>query len=416
MGATLLTYTGQSQAQDNDITSALENGKLLLHIHARVELVDDESNDLDDATAFTNRTYFGYQTGEVGNFSARLAFENVVHLVDDFNVPGERSKGYDVVADPEGTEVEEAFIAYSGISNTTIKFGRQYLTYRPAPLHRFIGTVPWRQNWQSMDAVAIENRSVTDLKISYAYIDNVNRIFGNNNPNEALANSPMSSHLVNLQYTGLPLAAIEGFYYRLDYDEDDLAAPFTDRETLGVKLQGKQALSESTAMSYLAEFSHQRAIADNETTFDSANQYRLELGLSKTYGSGAFKTLGGKIGYEVLESDGGLSFSTPLATVHAFQGWADRFIGFPNPGVKDLYVVGSAMIAGGIKLTAVYHDFSFEDGGDDYGQEFDFQATKKFGKLALSFKHASYFGSDDEAAGAIGIDKTVTWFFMDYVL
>ena len=401
---------------DDVISKAISTGKPLLHMHGRVELVDDSSNTLDDATAFTLRTYFGYQTGEVGNFSGRIAAENVVHLVDDFNVPGERSHGYDVVADPEGTEVDEAFVRYTGIEDTTVTVGRQYLTYRPAPLHRFIGTVPWRQNWQSMDAIAIENRSIEGLRINYAYVDQVNRIFGRNNPNPALAKAPMSTHFLNLQYSGLPVGDLEGFYYRLDYDRDSLPAPFTDRETFGAKLQGKGTLGEGLTGTYLLELSHQRAIEENPTDFDSANQYRIELGLSKSLSAGAVKGIGGKFGYEVLESDGGVSFATPLATVHAFQGWADRFIGFPGAGVKDTYLVGTAKFDGNLSLLTILHSFESDAGGADYGNEFDVQLTKKIGKFTLALKHASYFGDDDPAVGATGVDKTVTWAFVNYKL
>lgn len=400
---------------DDVLTTALKSGKPLFAMRGRVELVDDESNTLDEATAFTVRTFFGYETGSVNGFSARIAAENVTHLVDDFNVPGEPSSGYDVVADPQGTEIDEAFLRYKSDS-TTITAGRQYLTYRQAPFHRFIGTVPWRQNWQSMDALAIENRSIDNLRINYAYVNKVNRIFGNDNPNKNLAASPMSSHLFNLQYSGLPIGELEGYYYRLDYDVDTLPAPFTDRETYGVKLQGKKPMGEGLAATYLLELSHQRAIEDNPTDFDSANQYRLELGLTKSLGDGAIKAITGKFGYEVLESDGGVSFSTPLATVHAFQGWADRFIGFPGAGVKDTYLVGAAKLTGNMSLLAIYHSFEADDGGFDYGDEFDLQLSKKFGKFTVALKHASYFGDEDPAAGATGIDKTVTWAWINYKL
>ncbi len=403
-------------AAEEALSDLITAGKPLLQMHGRVELVDDESNTLDEATAFTLRTYFGYQTGTVAGFSARIAAENVTHIVDDFNVPGEPSNGFDVVADPEGTEIDEAFISYTGIEDTTVKVGRQYLTYRPAPLHRFIGTVPWRQNWQSMDAIAIENRSIEGLRASYAYVNQVNRIFGNDNPNPNLAESPMESHFVNLQYSGLPIGELEGFYYRLDYDVDTLPAPFTDRETIGAKLQGKRELADDLSASYLFEASHQRAIADNQTAFDSANQYRVELGLSKSLASGPIKGITGKFGYEVLESDNGISFSTPLATVHAFQGWADRFIGFPGAGVRDAYVVGSAKFDGALSLVTIFHNFQADDGGFDYGNEFDLQLTKKIGKFTIALKHASYFGDDDPAAGGTGIDKTVTWAFVNYKL
>ena len=413
----MVALLGSTAAHGQDeIANAIKAGKPLLRVHTRAEFVDDESNTLDSASALTVRTYFGYETGELANFSVRVAAENVVHLIDDFNVPGEVSNGSDVIADPQGTELEEAFIRYTGIDATTVTLGRQYLTFRPAPLHRFIGTVPWRQNWQSMDAVRVENKSIEGLTVNYAYIKEVNRIFGNDNPNPGLASSPMDSHLLNLQYSGLPAGSLEGFYYRLDYDNDNLAPAFTDRETFGAKFQGAQALSDNLSASYLLEFSHQRAIEDNSTEFDSANQYRAELGLTTKFADSPIKSLLGKIGYEVLESDEGSSFATPLATVHAFQGWADRFIGFPGAGVKDAYVVAGFKFAGNFSLTTVFHDFESDAGGIDYGQELDLQLSKKIGKVTLSVKHASYFGSNDVDAGPIGADKTVSWVFLNYAL
>ena len=41
-------------------------------------------------------------------------------------------------------------------------------------------------------------------------------------------------------------------------------------------------------------------------------------------------------GYEVFASDGSRSaFRTPLATLHRFQGWTDKFLGTPPAGVED---------------------------------------------------------------------------------
>ena len=414
--ATALVSSPATVLAEDSITEAIKGGKILLNTRLRGEFVDDESNTLDSASSVTLRTYFGYETGEFANFSVRLAAENVVHLVDDFNVPGESSNGFDVVADPEGTEIDEAFVRYTGISDTSVTLGRQYLTFRPAPFHRFIGTVPWRQNWQSLDAVRVENRSVEGLRLNYAYVTRVNRIFGSDNPNPNLATSDMNSHLVNAQYTGLPIGNLEGFYYRLNYDNDALPAAFSDRETIGAKLQGTQSLTEQLKATYLAEFSHQRAIEDNETNFDSANQYRVELGLTQSFPESAIQSLTLKAGYEVLESDNGISYSTPLATVHAFQGWADRFIGFPGAGVEDAYLVAGFKFAKDFRLTTIFHDFSAEDGGFDYGQELDVLVTKKIGKLTLSAKYANYFGDNEPEAGAIGADKTISWFYLTYAL
>ena len=57
-------------------------------------------------------------------------------------------------------------------------------------------------------------------------------------------------------------------------------------------------------------------------------------------GSLSFGPLGFKAGYEVLEGapTGGLAFVTPLATLHKFQGWADKFLATPASGIEDAYI------------------------------------------------------------------------------
>ena len=81
-----------------------------------------------------------------------------------------------------------------------------------------------------------------------------------------------------------------------------------------------------------------------------------------------------------------------------------------------MYVTSVAKFDGNITLLARYHVFQPNEGNFDYGSEVDLQLTKKMSKVTLAAKHASYFGSDDEAAGALGIDKYVTWFFVNYAL
>ncbi|MEC8428021.1 MAG: hypothetical protein VXZ35_06310, partial [Pseudomonadota bacterium] len=105
------------------------------------------------------------------------------------------------------------------------------------------------------------------------------------------------------------------------------------------------------------------------------------------------------LGYESLGSDDGdYGFSTPLATAHKFQGWADQFLGTPNQGINDLYFSVGTKVAG-VKVLAVYHDFVADEdnaaGDDDLGSEFGFLVAKKFGNYGLSLKYAAYSEGDD---------------------
>jgi hypothetical protein len=67
---------------------------------------------------------------------------------------------------------------------------------------------------------------------------------------------------------------------------------------------------------------------------------------------------------------GNRAFQTPLATKHAFQGWADIFLATPADGVKDAYVGATLPLLGG-SLQAWYHDFRAERGSSQYGEEID---------------------------------------------
>jgi hypothetical protein len=123
----------------------------------------------------------------------------------------------------------------------------------------------------------------------------------------------------------------------------------------------------------------------------------LSLGL-------AFETLGGNI----LP---GMAFRTPLATLHAFQGWADKFLTTPDLGINDVFATVKYK-AGKWNLTGVYHDFSSDVGSVDYGTEFDLSAgTKLTDNYGLLFKGAFFSG---ETGGIPDTNKFWIMFTANY--
>ncbi len=109
-------------------------------------------------------------------------------------------------------------------------------------------------------------------------------------------------------------------------------------------------------------------------------------------GKGTVKGVTLSAGYELLgadqagvDADGAPvfgSFKTPLATLHPFNGFADRFLVTPDKGLEDVYVsLGYAVPvpgAGPINTTVIYHDFSTDEGSDDLGDEIDAVLAKGF--------------------------------------
>ncbi|MFP5465867.1 MAG: hypothetical protein ACLGHR_14025, partial [Gammaproteobacteria bacterium] len=83
-----------------------------------------------------------------------------------------------------------------------------------------------------------------------------------------------------------------------------------------------------------------------------------------------------KLGWEQLGGNGSTAFQTPLATLHAFNGWADKFLVTPANGLDDRYAsvsgkFGSGKLEGKLGWTVAFHDFSADRGGADYGREWD---------------------------------------------
>lgn len=353
---------------DDAFFEALTGGKVSFSARARYESVEQD-NTKQDADAYTLRTTLGYKTGAFHGFSGFIEAEDITDLGDgDFNNKVDGDADYSVVADPEGTEMNQAYLQYNGF-DTEFKFGRQELTYRGAPFHRFIGNVLWRQNHQSFDAFSLTNSSLADTKISYAYINKVQSILG--------GTTEMDSHLVNLKYSGLPFGKLEGYGYFLDYEDK----PADSSKTLGLRLSGAKALNEDVKVIYTAEFAKQDDYKDG--TMDDQNYYLAEVGAK-------YKGWLAKVSYEMQEGEGAGSFKTPLGTNHAYQGWADNFLGTPQEGLEDIYftVVGKVL---GAKVVAVYHDFETDVGGLDAGSEFDILVQKTFKKhYTLGLKYADY--------------------------
>jgi hypothetical protein len=381
-----------AQAEDA-FMEALTGGKVSFSARARYEAVDDGNPLTDDADAYTLRTTLGYKTGAFHGFSGFVEFEDVSHLGSDkFNAAGTNGEpGYAIVADPEGTEVNQAYLAYNAF-DTTFKFGRQIITYREAPFHRYIGTVGWRQNWQTFDAFSVVNKSLPNTTLSYAYLDEVHTIFGEDKTDPAAlindGDTAMDSHLFNIQYTGLPIGVLEGYAYLLDYEDSADDSAFS-RATYGLRLAGAQPVNEAFKVVYTAEYATQDDYADGE--MDQQDYYLLELG-------GKYKGWMLKLSHEVQEGDGTYSFRTPLGTNHAFQGWADKFLATPVQGLEDTYVtlVGNVF---GAKLVAQYHDFETDEGSLDAGDEFDIMLQKTFKQhYTLGVKYADY-NADDEFGG-----------------
>jgi hypothetical protein len=382
------------------IPEAISKGKFNLNARLRLEFVDQNgvATITEPSYAPTIRTRFGYTTAPLYGFQAMLEGENVTAIgsEDNYNAAGSNGTGYKpVVADPPTTELNQAWLAYSYTNWITAKFGRQRIVLDN---HRFIGDVGWRQNMQTFDAVSAESKPFDGLGLYYAYIWDTHRVFGDV-PKLPAANHDFKSrsHLFNVSYTPCQYGRFVGYTYLLDLQ--NAAGAAQSSATYGGYFAGSAPVADKASLAYRAEVGFQTDYADSLQEYQ-AEYYNFEL-------SGTVDRFSVGGGYEVLGTDsndngaGGVGFRTPLATLHAFNGWADVFLGTPGRGLRDAYGFAQVILPLKIPLRAVYHKFDADSGGADFGQEFDLQISKKFGKhwSALA-KYGYYDGKDPIGAAA----------------
>ncbi|WP_420430767.1 hypothetical protein [Hyphobacterium sp.] len=369
---------------------ALADPEFLIDARLRYESVDQDGF-ADSAQALTLRTRFGIDSGPMNGFRFLVEGENVLHLVDDFNSTTNGQTGFPVVADPEETELNRAQLTYTGLDDTTLTLGRQRVILGDA---RYVGNVGFRQNEQTFDALRLSFEGVQNLTLNYLYLDRVNRIFGDDHP---AGEWDLDGHVVTAEFAA-PAGRLSGFAYLID--NQDIAA--LSSATFGARWQGEILREGSPVFGYFAEYAHQTDYGDNPASFD--------LGLFRAQASLSQNGISGAAGFEILEGDGARGFATPLATLHAFQGWADVFLATPPSGIRDLYIRGGWTVSDpvfgqGLSLAAVYHDFEAESGGGSLGSEIDLVATSRLTEhVSLQFKAAFYDGPDNGPA-----DRNKLW-------
>ena len=89
------------------------------------------------------------------------------------------------------------------------------------------------------------------------------------------------------------------------------------------------------------------------------------------------------------------AFQTPMGTNFAFQGWADQFLVTPDDGIRDVFgTVTASLDRGEVALMGVFHQFYDDTGTINYGKEWDFLASKKFGKHYTVLARYAYYDAN----------------------
>ncbi len=381
LAATPLLHAGETAPATPPPAPAEQWITPLIDIRARYEYADVDMKD--PSHAFTFRERLGLKTMAWNGFSALVEGEFSQAAIDDYNGGALGADPYDPansqIADPQTNELNQAYLQYEGF-DTIAKLGRQKIIYDNAA---FIGNVGWRQNEQTYDAISLSNKSIAGLTLNYAYINQVNRIFGSD-ADASLAITPnvqdiaASVHLFNASYKGIKGFTLGAYAYIMNFEDYGI----WDNNTFGVS-----AKTDLLGVTWYGEIAAQ----DKAGPLGNDQAMYAHLIATKTLGTQTVS-----LGLEHLDA----GFKTPLATVHAFNGFADvtdaaRISGTHN-GLSDLYISHTIPIFCDIKWMNVLHAMGDNEISTGYGWEFDSVLTKKFDDHFTAIAKFALFESEGD--------------------
>lgn len=348
---------------------AITTGKATLELRTRFEQVEDDAS-AKSADALTNRLALSFQTGSWKGLSVFAQFEDISTLAEPrYFVPqtGYGRSDHAVVADPPLSQLNQFYLEWQGL-----RVGRQAINLDN---QRFIGSVAWRQNDQTFTGATYINKTlIPQTEFTLAHLTQVQNIVGQT--------KPIGAEVANLHSTFIPGGNLRAFYYA--FDEGDQAIRNTSNVVTkdtsfahtGARLDG-----EVWKVLYDLSFVNQKKYKDatDSGTMEAKYSY-LGLGFKFTQDHSLM------LASEKLEG----GFKTPYATLHAWNGWADRFLTTPAKGLVDRYGQYRGK-AGAWSFEAAYHVFSAEQDGGAYGKETDLLAGFKARPwLSLLVKAADY--------------------------
>ncbi|QDV06618.1 hypothetical protein Poly30_21280 [Planctomycetes bacterium Poly30] len=320
--------------------------------------------------ASTLRTAVGHETQSFHGFRALGEIEAIAPILNpSYNDTVNGNVDRAPIPDPEGLEIHQLYVAYDGHEDLDARLGRQEIALGN---QRFVGIDPWRQNHQSFDALRLSYQVDETLTLDYSFAFGVNRVVGNDSP---FGREDMAGHFLDVRKTQKGVGNFAGYAYLTDYDELDLLSTNTfggrfDRVIQGDELGGKDAFWNRADWGVALEYAHQTDAGDNPT--DISADYLLIEGSADFSGfrlTLASETLGGS-------GDPNDSFSTPLASLHWFNGYADQFQGTPDAGLVDRRLgfdtdVRLSRLPFPLHLEVTYHWFDSDAGSTTYGRELD---------------------------------------------
>ena len=308
---------------------------------------------------------------------------------------GEHFNDKPVIPDVEGFDLNQLLLSYAATNSLQLAIGREAVNLGN---ERFVGSNSFWQNEQTLDMAGLTFSFGTASFISYRFVDNANRISGDdagtrlspsdsdfiaNNgqrPARFLGDHDHHSHLLFAEFKEWDFSTLQTYYYDMEIRDAQAAS----NKTTGLRYEYKGRLKKLRALA------HAELALQERPEVDSGNwmpYYNIGAGLG-------YRASELSINYEELGANNDLSFTTPLASLHDFNGWVDKFLITPTTGLRD-YSLQYIWRQSPLKIDARYHFFHAANNNTRYGEELDIDFIFKTGKRSsVLLRYADFYSHD----------------------
>lgn len=368
-------------------TAVAQDIKPLLDARLRFEQVDQDGFG-HDANAVTLRLRAGVELS-LDDFKLLAEGEGTVALGERYDSGLNGKFRFPLVGDPENIELNRLQLQYRGLPKTLLTLGRQRINLDD---QRFVGSAGWRQNEQTFDALRLEIGDPKKLRADLTYAWSVRSIWGVDGKGARQQSIGGNNVFATISHPTV-LGTLSGFAFMVDQDEARVQGYRLSSQTYGLRLAGSRPLSRTAKLTYVLSYAHQSDFHRNPNDY-RANYWLAEAGVE--LGGAKFA-----LGHERLGSARGTpltSFQTPLATLHKFQGWADKFTVTPPDGLRDTYATAgySWKKTAGLDVISTgltWHRFESDRRNRHYGDEWNAVVSAKRARWTATAKVAAY-GAD----------------------
>ena len=302
---------------------------------------------------------------------------------------------YPLLPDPQTTDLNQAFVEYSGLPATRVVAGRQRVRMDS---QRWVSDNDFRQIPQLFDGIGATNTSLPYAELYAAYFSRVRTTSG--------VDSPLNLSLLHAAINPWPGHAVAAYAIFHDQPQNGAFTGFANNSyrVVGARAEGAFALAaHRLEFPYTLEYARQDAYAGGDP--------RIDVPYWRAGGGVTWHNVTLRADQEVKGSNAGqYGVQMPLTDFYGFNGWTLHFFNTPRQGLKDRWATLRWPVADFL-FFAEAHKFRTDFANLDFGHENDMGISWSFyDGVSLRLQHARY----DPGPDGTGARVRKTWLTLTY--